>query len=163
MKDTRATQISATVFHKQKYITNPDITPKDRVISSEGKSADALKGCMPPHRSDTTLKQLERIRTIPKKGRIQTVHQNPPGNPPTTPPPPRHNHPAHVQVQVSPNPTPLETPLISSTVTPPRVVPPPRVEPPTVVLPPRVVPPPKAVHPEIPRRSPCLEAQHIKL
>ena len=25
MKDTRATQISATVFHKHKYITNPHI------------------------------------------------------------------------------------------------------------------------------------------
>ena len=27
MEDTRATRISATVFHKQKYITNPNVTP----------------------------------------------------------------------------------------------------------------------------------------
>ena len=66
MKDTRATQISATVFHKQKYITNPDITPKDRVISATGKFTDALKDHMPPHLSETTLKQLDHIRTILK-------------------------------------------------------------------------------------------------
>ena len=73
MKDTRATQILATVIQKHKYITNPDITPKDRVIASAGKLADALKGCIPPHLSETTLKQLEHIRTILKHDQTQTV------------------------------------------------------------------------------------------
>ena len=67
MKDTRATQILATVFHKHKYITNPDITPKDRVISSAKKLADALKDHVYPHLSEISLEQLERIRTILKE------------------------------------------------------------------------------------------------
>ena len=32
MKETKITRISGTVFHKYKYITNPDVTPEDRVI-----------------------------------------------------------------------------------------------------------------------------------
>ena len=43
MKDTRATRILATVFHMHKYITNPDITPKDQVIAAAVKLADELK------------------------------------------------------------------------------------------------------------------------
>ena len=34
MKDTRATRISATVFNKHKYITNPRVTPEDCVIDT---------------------------------------------------------------------------------------------------------------------------------
>ena len=37
MKYTRDTRISATVFHKHKYITNAGITPEDQVISAGGK------------------------------------------------------------------------------------------------------------------------------
>ena len=55
MKYTRATRISATVFNKHKYITNPYITPKYRIISEASKLADTLKGRMPPHLSKTTL------------------------------------------------------------------------------------------------------------
>ena len=69
MKETRATQILATVFHKHKYITNPDITPEDRVISEDGKLADSLKGSMPPHLSETTIDQLDHIGTILKHKR----------------------------------------------------------------------------------------------
>ena len=32
IKDTRVTRILTTVFHKHKYITNPDIKLKDQVI-----------------------------------------------------------------------------------------------------------------------------------
>ena len=49
MKDTTTTLISATVFHKHKYITNTDITPEDRVIAASGKLTDTLKGRIPPH------------------------------------------------------------------------------------------------------------------
>ena len=66
MKDTRATQILATVFHKHKYITNADITTKDRVIAAAGNLEDTLKGGMPPHLSEKILEQLERIGTILK-------------------------------------------------------------------------------------------------
>ena len=43
MKETRATQILVTVWHKHKYITNLDITPKDQVIAAAVKLADELK------------------------------------------------------------------------------------------------------------------------
>ena len=58
MKDTRATQILVTLFNKHKYITNPDITPKDWVIAASGKLVEELKGCMLTHLRETTLKQL---------------------------------------------------------------------------------------------------------
>ena len=89
MKETRATQILVTVWHKHKYITNLDITPKDQVIAESGKLVEELKCRMPTHLSETTLEQSERIRTILKKGRAQTVHNNPPIKP-TNPPPPPH-------------------------------------------------------------------------
>ena len=49
MKDTRATRISATVFRKHKYITNPSVTPEDRVMATVGKFVDDLKGRMATH------------------------------------------------------------------------------------------------------------------
>ena len=52
MKDTRATRILSTVFHKLKYTTNPDITPEDQFIARTGNLADSLKGRMPPHLSE---------------------------------------------------------------------------------------------------------------
>ena len=88
MKDTRATRILATMFHKNKYITNTDITPEDQVISAAGQLTDELKGSMPPHLSETSLEQLDRIGTILKQGRTQMVQQHPPGNTPNTPTPP---------------------------------------------------------------------------
>ena len=109
-KDTRATQILAMVFHKHKYITNPDITPKDRVIAAAGKLSDTLKGRMSPHLSETTLEQLECIGTILKHERTQTVQPNPPRIPPNPPPPPHWTHPDYIPVQVSPTPAPLTKP-----------------------------------------------------
>ena len=49
MKDTRATRISAAVFHKHKYITNPSVTPEDRVMATAGKLAAELKCRMATH------------------------------------------------------------------------------------------------------------------
>ena len=66
MKDTRATRISATVFHYYKYITNPSVTPEDRVISTAGKLVAELKGHIATHLSETDLQQLERLGTILK-------------------------------------------------------------------------------------------------
>ena len=37
MTKTMATRVSGKVFHKHKYITNPDVTPEDRVITAMGK------------------------------------------------------------------------------------------------------------------------------
>ena len=137
MKYTRATLISATVFHKHKYITNLDIMPEYQVIAAARNLADKLKGRMPPHISETTLNQLERIGTILKQGMTQMVQNNPPRKPPNPPPPPTRNRPASFPVQVAPTPAPLATPLPSSTVPPPRVMSPPKVKPPTMApLPP---------------------------
>ena len=55
MKDTKATRISATVFHKHKYITKSIITPEYRVIAAADKLADTLKGRMSPYLSETIL------------------------------------------------------------------------------------------------------------
>ena len=68
MKDTRATRISATVFHKHRYITNPSVTPEDRVMATAGKLAAELKGRMFTHISETDLQQLEQLGTILNQG-----------------------------------------------------------------------------------------------
>ena len=154
MKDTRSTQILATVFHKHKYITNPDITYEDRVISAARKLADTLKGRMSPHLSETILNQLERIGTILKDERTQKVNTNTPRIPTNPTPPPHRTHPAYIPVRVTPTPEPLTTTLTSSIVPPPRVMTPPRVPPPTVAPPPRVVTPPTVAHQVPLRRSP---------
>ena len=73
MKDNRDTRILATVFHKHKYITNPDVTTEDCVIASESKLEYELKGRMPPHLSKSTLDKLERIGTTLKKVWMQKV------------------------------------------------------------------------------------------
>ena len=36
MTKTMATRVSGKVFHKHKYITNPDVTPEDRFITAMG-------------------------------------------------------------------------------------------------------------------------------
>jgi hypothetical protein len=47
MVSTRSTGISATVFHKHKYISNPTVTPADAVITAAKNLATAVKGKMP--------------------------------------------------------------------------------------------------------------------
>ena len=98
MKDTRATRILSTVFHKNKYINNKDITPKDRVIPESGNLADTLKCCMPPHLSKKILEKLEHIGTILKHEQKQTVQPNTPMLPHNPPPPPHRTHPAYIPV-----------------------------------------------------------------
>ena len=93
MKDTRSTRIFSTVLHKHKYITNPDITPKEQVIAATGKLANALKGRMTPYFSETILQQLDCIMAILKHERTQTVQPNPTRIPPNLPPPPPPNPP----------------------------------------------------------------------
>ena len=159
MKDTQFTRVSATVFHKHKYITNPSITPPDRVIAAAKALADEIKDRMPHHLSATSLDHLERLNAILKQ-RMPQIDAPPttfpiPQSPPATPPgrvphaPPQRQN------------TPLLFPhLTSATATPPpRVNPPPRVVPP-----PRLAPlkPPRVATVATPRRSPRLQAQaHI--
>ena len=84
MKDTRATRILATVFNKHKYITNPGVTPEDRVIATAGKLTADLKVRMVNRLSKTALEQLKRLGTILKQGWSQKDNQK--QTPPITPP-----------------------------------------------------------------------------
>ena len=59
VKDIRATRISATVFHKHKYITNPSVTPEEPAMATSVKLAAELKGHMATNLSKTALHQLE--------------------------------------------------------------------------------------------------------
>ena len=86
MKYTRHKRVSATVFHKHKYITNAGITPEDEVISAVVKLEDNIEGCMSHHLRETTLEQLEQIDTILKQSWMQKSQKHPPVNPPTPPP-----------------------------------------------------------------------------
>ena len=98
MKDTQFTRVSATVFHKHKYLTNLAFTPSDRVITAAKKLANEIKGRMLHHLSATSLDHLERLGTILKQRMPQIdasptiflIPQSPPTNPlgrvPHTPP-----------------------------------------------------------------------------
>ena len=44
MLNTRAIRVSATLFHKHKYISNPNVIPADAVIAAAGNLALVLKG-----------------------------------------------------------------------------------------------------------------------
>ena len=47
MQQTRATQVSETVIHRHKYISNPSVTPADAIIYAARNLASSLKGKMP--------------------------------------------------------------------------------------------------------------------
>ena len=143
MKDTRATRILATVFHKNKYITNPGVTPEDYVIATSGKLAAELKGRMANHLRKTALEQLEQMGTIIKQLWTQKYNQK------QTPPIALPRKSSKVQVTLTqkvgsglpiphifstphtifqhPKGASLPTPEISPTATTPKVVTPPRV------------------------------------
>ena len=153
MKDTRATRILATVFHKHKYITNPGVTPEDRAIATEVKLVAEIKVIMANHLSKMALEQLEQLGTIINQGWTQKDNQQ--RTPPSAPP----RQTSKVQVALTqkvgsgvPIPKTLSTPHLpfqhpnrashtTSEISPTETVP-------------RVVPPPWVEQPETPRRSP---------
>ena len=55
MTDTRATRVSATVFHKHKYLTTPTVTPANRVLAAAKKLPEEIKGRIRQHLSTTNL------------------------------------------------------------------------------------------------------------
>ena len=67
MKETKTPRISGTVLHKHKYITNPDVTPEDRVIAEMDRMSQELKENPPEHISNTTLEQLTTLGNILKQ------------------------------------------------------------------------------------------------
>ena len=132
LKDTRATRVSATVFHKHKSLTNPAVTPSDRIIVTAKTLVDEIKGCMPHHISATSLKHFERLGNILKQSMPQT------DAPPTTFPIPQS--PPTTPLGRGPHTPPQQqnTPLVFPPIAPATVTPPPRIPPP-----PKVVPPPR--------------------
>ena len=66
----KTTRISGTVFHKHKYINNPDVTPEDQVIAAMDRMSQELKGNPPEHLSNTTLEQLTTLGKILKPKRV---------------------------------------------------------------------------------------------
>ena len=61
---TRATRTSGAAFFKHKYITNPTITPEDRVIAAAGALAHALHNRMPPHMQAPTIQVLQDLQNV---------------------------------------------------------------------------------------------------
>ena len=56
---TRAKRVSATVFFKHQYITNPFVTPADDIIYAADKMAQSLWIHMHSSISDTTMQALQ--------------------------------------------------------------------------------------------------------
>ena len=42
--NTRTTRVSATIFHKHKYLSNPTATPANAIIAAAGNLITAIKG-----------------------------------------------------------------------------------------------------------------------
>ena len=66
MKTTRALRISATVFHKHKYISNPAVTPANRVLAATGALDNLLTTNVPNSLTNTYLTQIKRLVFILK-------------------------------------------------------------------------------------------------
>ena len=64
MINTRTIRISATVFHKHKYISNPTVTPGDVVITAAHNLAAALKSKMPHYLQEYPFSELSRLSKI---------------------------------------------------------------------------------------------------
>ena len=63
MKNTLSLRLSATVFQKHKYISNPYVTPSDRIIAAAGALAKLLTGNLPQSLNETSLTHLEPRRS----------------------------------------------------------------------------------------------------
>ena len=68
MTKTKDTRLSGKVFHKHKYITNPDVTPEDRVKAAMSKMSQKISDRVcNNHLSNTTLYQPTRLGEILQK------------------------------------------------------------------------------------------------
>ena len=64
MINTRATRVSATVFHKHKYLSNPTATPADAIIAAAGNLITSMKGHLPHRLQESYHSELMRLSTI---------------------------------------------------------------------------------------------------
>jgi hypothetical protein len=61
---THATRILGAAFFKHKYLTNPTVTPEDRIIAAAGALAQALDNKMPPHMHKSTIQALSNLHDV---------------------------------------------------------------------------------------------------
>ena len=64
MINTGATRVSATVFYKHKYLSNPTATPANAIISAAGNLITAIKGHLPHCLQESHFSELTRLSTI---------------------------------------------------------------------------------------------------
>ncbi len=76
VKKTKSERISDTVFFKHRYLTQPSVTPVDRIIKALGDSTQALKG-------RRNLKGIEQIKALTQNdellNNILTTNKTPTG------------------------------------------------------------------------------------
>jgi hypothetical protein len=87
---TRATPISGAAFFKHKYLTNPTVTPEDRVIEAAGALAQTLDNRMPPHMHESTIQALSNLKDVFQQAAINynmdPITHVTPAAPPRVPP-----------------------------------------------------------------------------
>ena len=64
MEETRAQRVSATVFFKQKYTTNPSATPADTIVAALDNVTTALQGRMPILLHEFYLQAIQHLHKI---------------------------------------------------------------------------------------------------
>ena len=64
MINTWATRVSATVFNKYKYLSNPTVTPADAIITAEGNLITEIKGHLPHRLQEYYLSEITRLSTM---------------------------------------------------------------------------------------------------
>ena len=62
--NTRATQVSAILFHKHKYLSNPTATPADAIIFAAGNLITVIKGHLTHCLLESHFNELMRLSTI---------------------------------------------------------------------------------------------------
>ena len=129
--DTRTTRITATVFLKHKYITNPVMTPADAITAAAANLAHTIENNVKAqHIDQTKLNDLKRLQHILKS---TATHPKETTEQPEEPP------------QLLPGYDNNSNNDEEEDIPPPRVIPPPKEVPPPRVIPsPRVTPSPRA-------------------
>ena len=64
MINTRSNQVSATIFHKHKYLSNLTATPAGAIIAAAGNLITAIKGHLPHRLQESHFSELTRLSTI---------------------------------------------------------------------------------------------------
>jgi hypothetical protein len=87
---TCTTRILGAAFFKHKYLTNPVVTPEDRVIEAAGALAQALNNQMPSHMHKSTIQALSNLQDVFQQAAINhnvdpATHVTP-AAPPRVPP-----------------------------------------------------------------------------